>query len=71
MLNVFKENNELIKLEKDNYSVSTLGQYCTTLERLASFVKKEYGVADIKMKNLDLLFIRKFDLYLKLEYYIL
>jgi site-specific recombinase XerD len=68
LLKVFQENNILIAKETDNYSKSTLGQYATTLDRLEKFIIKEYKQNDIKLNSLNLLFIRKFDIYLKSEF---
>ncbi|MBN2596915.1 MAG: site-specific integrase [Marinifilaceae bacterium] len=68
LVKVFEENNALSAMEKSKYSDSTLRQYSTTLQRLKEFIAKEYGSSDIKIKVLDQLFIRKFDLFLRLDY---
>jgi hypothetical protein len=51
ILNVFEENNSLVKLEKDQkYAATTVRQYGTTLERLKDFLKKAYHVDDIELE---------------------
>ena len=69
MVQVFEMNNSLIKQEEgQKYSRSTIDQYSTTLERLKVFLNKEYDSNDIALSSLDLLFIRRFEIYLKTKY---
>ncbi len=66
---IFEMNNKLLELEKGTkYSESTINQYKTTLERLKIFVIKEYGDNDIDLSKLDVLFIRRFEIFLKTKY---
>lgn len=66
---VFEMNNALIKQEEgQKYSRSTIDQYTTTLERLKLFLNQEYACNDIVLSSLDLLFIRRFEIFLKTNY---
>jgi integrase len=66
---VFEENNQLVKLEENNkYATTTVSQYQLTLTRLKEFVIKEYKCKDLSLEDLDLIFIRKFETYLRTEY---
>lgn len=69
LLKVFKENNLLIKQEEGHkYAKHTIDQYTTTYNRLEQFIKEKYQSTDIELNRLDLLFIRKFDIFLKTKY---
>jgi len=69
LVQVFEMNNALIKLEEgQKYKRSTIDQYTTTLKRLKLFLNQEYASNDIALSNLDLLFIRRFEIYLKTNY---
>ena len=71
LLSVFRLNNELVKKEQGSkYSKSTVDQYATTIERLKLFLETEYGLKDIAMRKLDVMFIRRFDIFLKTNYQI-
>lgn len=69
LISVFEENNQLVKQEENKkYSHSTVRQYNTTLSRLKEFVTKGYGKKDIPLTELDAIFIRRFEIYLRTEY---
>jgi len=69
LIAVFEANNKLVKQEEGSkYSRSTIDQYTTTLNRLKTFLKKEYKCKDMLLSKLDLTFIRKFEIFLKTEY---
>lgn len=69
LISVFEENNQLVKQEENKkYSHSTVRQYNTTLSRLKEFVIKGYGKKDIPLTELDAIFIRRFEIYLRTEY---
>ncbi len=71
LIPVFEMNNKLIALEKgDKYSQSTIDQYKTTLERLKIFLNQEYDCLDYELSKLDIIFIRRFDIFLKTKYLI-
>ena len=66
---IFETNNKLIELEKGTkYSESTINQYKTTLNRLKVFIVEEYEENDIDLSRLDVLFIRRFEIYLKTKH---
>lgn len=67
----FETNNTLVKQEEgQKYSKSTIDQYSTTLERLKIFLKQEYDCNDIELSKLDVLFIRRFEIFLQTTYHI-
>jgi site-specific recombinase XerD len=69
LVKVFEMNNALIKLEEgQKYTRSTIDQYTTTLVRLKLFLNEEYSCNDMALSSLDLLFIRRFEIYLKTNY---
>ncbi len=69
LVQVFEMNNSLIKQEEgQKYVRSTIDQYTTTLDRLKLFLNQEYSCNDIALSKLDLLFIRRFEIYLKTNY---
>lgn len=69
LVRVFETNNVLVEQEKGlKYSQSTIDQYKTTLSRLMLFMQREYQCDDIALSKLDVLFIRRFELFLKTEY---
>ena len=71
LVTVFESNNKLIELEKgEKYSQSTIDQYKTTLERIKLFLKQEYDCEEIELSKLDVLFIRRFEIFLKTKYII-
>ncbi len=65
LVTLFETNNKLIEQEKgEKYSKSTIDQYKTTLERLKIFLRQEYEFTDIDLAKLDVLFIRRFEIFL-------
>jgi site-specific recombinase XerD len=69
LVSVFETNNKLVKQEEGSkYSRSTIDQYSTTLNRLKLFLEEEYKCNDIVLSKLDVLFIRRFEIFLKTSY---
>lgn len=69
LLKVFRENNLLVKQEIGNkYAKHTVDQYTTTYNRVEQFLKEQYQCSDIELNKLDIIFIRKFEIFLKTEY---
>jgi site-specific recombinase XerD len=69
LLSVFETNNKLVEQEKGSkYSQSTIDQYNTTLNRLKLFLEEEYKCSDIVLSKLDVLFIRRFEIFLITKY---
>ena len=69
LVTIFDTNNKLIKLEEgQKYSQSIIDQYTTTLERLKLFMRQEYDCDDVDLSKLDILFIRRFEIFLKTQY---
>lgn len=69
LVTVFEEHNKLIKLEENlKYSHSTVRQYNTTLSRIKEFLATEFQKTDIPLPDLDPIFIRRFELYLRTKY---
>jgi len=69
LVTVFETNNKLIELEKgQKYSQSTIDQYKTTFERIKLFMILEYNCGDMDLSKLDVLFIRRFEIFLKTKF---
>ena len=69
LVTVFETNNKLIELEKgQKYSQSTIDQYKTTFERIKLFMIQEYNCGDMDLSKLDVLFIRRFEIFLKTKF---
>jgi len=69
LVTAFESNNKLIELEKgEKYSQSTIDQYKTTLDRIKLFLQQEYNCDEIELSKLDVLFIRRFEIFLKTKY---
>lgn len=68
LLEVFAEHNtEARSLIGKGYVDKTVQRFETTARYLSEFIKAEYNLSDIALKELDLAFIRKFDVFLKVE----
>lgn len=68
LLQVFTEHNiEARSLIGKGYVDKTVQRFETTARYLSEFIKAEYNLSDIALKELDLAFIRKFDVFLKVE----
>ncbi|QIK54474.1 site-specific integrase [Dysgonomonas sp. HDW5B] len=68
LLQVFTEHNtEARSLIGKGYVDKTVQRFETTARYLSEFIKSEYNLSDIALKELDLAFIRKFDVFLKVE----
>ena len=68
LLQIFTEhNNEARSLIGKGYVYKIVQRFETTVRYLGEFIKAEYNLSDIALKELDLAFIRKFDVFLKVE----
>lgn len=68
LLQVFTEHNtEARSLIGKGYVDKTVQRFETTARYLSEFIKAEYSLSDIALKELDLAFIRKFDVFLKVK----
>ena len=68
LLQVLTEHNtEARSLIGKGYVDKTVQRFETTARYLSEFIKAEYDLSDIALKELDLAFIRKFDVFLKVE----
>ncbi|MEI7829697.1 MAG: site-specific integrase [Prolixibacteraceae bacterium] len=71
LIPAFEKNNELVEQEEgEKYSRSTIDQYKTTLDRLKLFLQLECNCNDIELSKLDVLFIRRFEIFLQTKYLI-
>ena len=69
LISIFEKNNELIKLEKGSkYSADTIKRYDISIERLRKFIQSEYKAKDIKLNDLNHIFIRRYDIFLRTEF---
>ena len=69
LIQVFEMNNALIEQEEgQKYTRSTINQYITTLNRIKLFLSEEYTCTNIALADLDILFIRRFEIFLKTKY---
>jgi len=68
LLQAFAEHNKEAKsLIGKGYVAKTVQRFETTTRYIEEFLKKEYNLSDISLKELDLAFIRRFDTFLKVE----
>lgn len=66
LLQAFREHNKESRLLiGKGYVEKTVLRFETTTRYIEEFLKKEYNLSDISLKELDLSFIRKFDVFLK------
>lgn len=66
LLEVYDEhNNQIEQLLGLEYSYGAYRRHVRTRDHLADFVKKEYKIKDIFIKEVDLKFIKRFNHYLK------
>jgi len=69
LIPVFEENNKLIKQEQNQkYVPSTISQYGYTLAKIKEFLKTELSRSDIPLPEIDLFFIRRFEIFLRTKY---
>ncbi len=68
LITVFKShNNQVRKLVGKEYAAGTLERYITVRKHLESFMKHQYKVSDMSLKNINHQFITDFEFYLKTE----
>lgn len=66
LLNLFeKHNNDVKQLIGISKSASTYQKYEVTRKHLASFIQYKYNLSDIALKEINLMFITDFEVYLK------
>jgi len=69
LVDVFEKNNKLVELEiGSKYTKDTFVRYQISIERLKKFLLKEYNVTDIKLADLNHVFIRRYEAFLRTEY---
>lgn len=67
LLKIFKEHNERTDLMAGkDISVSTAKRYWTCYDHVKQFIEEEYKLEDYKLKDIDYLFITKFEFFLKM-----
>jgi site-specific recombinase XerD len=63
---IFQEHNKRMKeLINKEFSINTYKKYETTLAHTKEFLKTQYAINDISIKQIDLAFITDFDFYLR------
>lgn len=68
LIEVFEDHNREIKqLQGKGYAQKTIIRFEGTVRYLQEFLKQEYKKSDINLKDIDLPFIQKFDIFLKTE----
>lgn len=68
LLGIFKDHNEQCrKLIGIDYVAITVNRYDLCCRYLGELIKEEYQLEDIALKDVDNEFIRKFEIYLKIE----
>lgn len=66
LLNLFeKHNNDVKQLIGISKSASTYQKYEVTRKHLVSFIESKYNLSDIALKEINLMFITDFEVYLK------
>ncbi len=66
LLNLFeKHNNDVKQLIGISKSASTYQKYEVTRKHLESFIERKYKLSDIALKEINLMFITDFEVYLK------
>lgn len=68
ILTIFdKHNADLKKLVGLDKSDSTYKKYLLARQRVAEFLRFRYKVADMQLRNMDLMFVKDYELFLKTE----
>jgi site-specific recombinase XerD len=62
-----KHNTDFKKLVGVDKSHSTYKKYLLARQRVAEFMKFRYKVADMQLRNLDLMFVKDYEVFLKTE----
>jgi site-specific recombinase XerD len=69
LVDVFIKSNKLIEMEVGSkYTKDTFVRYQISIERLKSFLLKEYKTTDIKLAELNHVFIQRYEAFLRIEY---
>jgi len=68
LIDVFEEHNENVKnLIGIDFANNTYQRYVVTLSHIKEFIKKQYGIDDMPIKDVDYKFIADFELHLKIS----
>lgn len=68
LIQLFKDHNKKMKeLVNVEYSNNTLKKYETTLSHIQEFIKYQYNIDDISIKNIEITFLNDFDYFLRKE----
>jgi site-specific recombinase XerD len=66
LIPVFQEHNKRMKALVDKeFALNTYKRYETSLEHIRSFIKHNYNLNDIPIKEVNLAFVNDFDFYLR------
>jgi site-specific recombinase XerD len=68
ILTIFdKHNDDLKKLVGVDKSDSTYKKYLLARQRVAQFMRYRYKVSDMQLRNMDLMFVKDYEVFLKTE----
>jgi len=68
ILTIFdKHNADLEKLVGVDKSFSTYKKYLLARQRVAEFIRFRYKMADMQLRNMDLMFVKDYEVFLKTE----
>ena len=68
ILTIFdKHNTDLKKLVGVDKSDSTYKKYLLARQRVAEFIRYRYKMADMQLRNMDLMFVKDYEVFLKSE----
>jgi len=68
ILTIFdKHNTDLKKLVGVDKSNSTYKKYLLARQRVAEFIKNQYKMTDMQLRNMDLMFVKNYEVFLKTE----
>lgn len=66
LIPIFQEHNKRMKVLVDKeFALNTYKRYETSLEHIRSFIKHNYNLNDIPIKEVNLAFVNDFDFYLR------
>lgn len=66
LISIFQEHNKRMKVLVDKeFALNTYKRYQTSLEHIRSFIKHNYNLNDIPIKEVNLAFVNDFDFYLR------
>lgn len=66
LLKIFQDHNdEMEKLSGSDFAISTVKKYCTVKKHIEAYIRLEYRLDDIPVKEVDNKFINGFEYFLK------